>query len=69
MVYTKEEFKKEWSKKDCKITFDDIADCAKAWGISSNPKIRPIHQIRYLVVKAAGCPDAEEWNPDNEEED
>ena len=28
---TKEQFKAEWEKDDCKITFDDIAKCAVEW--------------------------------------
>lgn len=35
MIYTKEEFKKLWEADDegSGITYDDIADCAKAWGL------------------------------------
>ena len=48
-------------KDDYKITFDDIAKCAVEWGISSNPKIRGIYDIRYKVLKAANCSDAEKY--------
>lgn len=63
MVYTKEGFKKEWLKPDCAITFDDIADCAKAWGVSYQPRCCRIDYVRYRILLAAGCPDAEEYNP------
>lgn len=68
MVYTKEEFKRLWEANDngSGITFDDIADCAKAWGISSSPRTRPIDEIRYQVLKAAQTNDAEEYNPNKE---
>lgn len=62
---TKEEFKKLWEANDVGsgITFDDIAECAKAWGISSNPRTRPMDEITYQVLIAAGVNDAEEYNP------
>lgn len=62
---TKEEFKKLWEANDVGsgITFDDIAECAKAWGISSNPRTRPMDDITYHVLKAADVCDAEEYNP------
>ena len=65
MVYTKEEFKRLWEANSCGsgITYDDIAECAKAWGISSSPRIRPIDEITYKVLKAAQTNDAEEYNP------
>jgi hypothetical protein len=65
MTYTKKKFQEEWAKEDCEITFGDIADCAKAWGICGNPRCCPILTVRYEVVKAAGCPDAEDYNPVN----
>ena len=63
MVYTKEEFKRLWDDNGSGITFADIADCAKAWGISSSPRTRTIDEIRYQVLKAAQTNDAEEYNP------
>lgn len=65
MVYTKEEFKRLWEANSCGsgITYDDIAECAKAWGISSSPRIHPIDEITYKVLKAAQTNDAEEYNP------
>lgn len=62
---TKEEFKKRWESDDNGggITMDDIADCAKDWGISERPKIRPMQLIRYQVLVAADVNDAEEFAP------
>lgn len=61
---TKEEFKKRWESNDegGGITFNDIAKCAKEWGISSTPKIRDINRITYLVLKEAKIKDHEEYN-------
>ena len=65
MIYTKEKFKELWEANSCGsgITYGDIADCAKAWGISEHPIIRPIDDITYRVLKAAGVNDAEKYNP------
>ena len=65
MIYTKEKFKELWEANSCGsgITYDDIAECAKAWGISSHPRTRPIDEITYRVLKAAQTNDAEEYNP------
>ena len=60
---TKEEFKIRWESNDSGggITFDDIADCAKAWGLYSRPKTAEIGCVRYEVLKAANTVDAEEF--------
>lgn len=65
MKYSKEKFKELWEANGCGsgITYDDIADCAVAWGISECPRIRPIDDITYRVLKAADVKDAEEYNP------
>ena len=65
MVYSKEKFKELWEANEWgySIKYDDIADCAVAWGISEHPRIRPIDDIAYRVLKAAGVNDAEEYNP------
>ena len=65
MIYTKEDFKRLWEANSCGsgITYDDIAECAKAWGISSHPRTHPIDEITYRVLKAAQTNDAEEYNP------
>ena len=71
MIYTKEEFKKLWEDDEPSsgITFDDIADCAKNWGLFSKPRCCPILLVRYKVLCAAGCSDAEEYNPCNWEDE
>lgn len=65
MVFTREKFKELWEANSAGsgITFDDIAECAIAWGISSHPRTRPIDEITYRVLKAAQVNDAEEYNP------
>lgn len=62
---TKEEFKTRWESNEQGggITFDDIADCAKAWKICSSPRTQQLHTVRYWVLKAANCIDAEEFKP------
>lgn len=64
---TRNEFKKRWESDDegGGITFDDIADAAIAWGISSSPKAMPILKVRYLVLAAAGTNDAEEYREES----
>ena len=57
MVYTKEEFKRLWESNDQGggITYDDIADCAKDWGLYSNPRCFPLVAVTEAVLDAAGC--------------
>jgi hypothetical protein len=59
MIYTKEEFKRRWdsNEKSDVITYNDIADCAKAWGLYSTPKICPIDDVYDAVLAAANCND------------
>lgn len=66
MTMTKEEFKQRWESNDDGggITFDDIADCAKKWGVSSSPKTSRIDVVQYKVLCAAGTVDAEEFKPE-----
>jgi hypothetical protein len=68
---TKQEFKKRWESNDKGggITFDDIADCAIAWGIAQCPRIMNMMNVRYLVLKAAPTVDAEEFKPEREADD
>ena len=70
MAMTKQKFKDRWESDDDGggINFDDIADCAKAWGLFSTPRTSRIDVVRYRVLKAAGTVDAEAYNPDTEEE-
>jgi hypothetical protein len=55
-VMTKAEFKKRWesNRKGGGITNDDCADCAKAWGLYSTPRIHPMNEVIAKVLKAAG---------------
>jgi hypothetical protein len=66
MKMTKEEFKQRWESDDNGggITFDDIADCAVAWGLYRTPKTSRIDVVRYRVLCAAGTVDAEEFTPE-----
>jgi len=64
MLMTKPQFRERWALPEGGgISNGDIADCAVAWGICSRPKTRPMDEVMYAVLVAAGCPDAEEWNP------
>ena len=65
---TKEEFKARWDGDDSGggISYNDIADCAVAWGLFLRPKTSNIFNVRYQVLKAAGTVDAEEYNPKGE---
>ena len=62
---TKQEFKKLWEANESGsgITFDDMADCAVSWGVCNTPRIRPIHVVRYIVLKAAETSDCEDYKP------
>lgn len=66
---TKQEFKARWESNDQGggITFDDIAECAVAWGIISTPRIWSLNDIRYAVLKAANTVDSEDFNPNKED--
>lgn len=57
MEMTKEEFARRWDSNDegGGITFDDVADCAKAWGLYQRPRTRPINEVKEAVVKASGA--------------
>lgn len=56
MIFTKEEFKKKWESEDGGgITFDDIADCAKDWGLFQSPKTCQIYKVANTVLVEAGC--------------
>ena len=62
----KNEFKTRWESdpNGGGITFDDIAECAIKWGITTRPRIMQIDYVRYMVLKAAGTNDAENFNPE-----
>lgn len=53
---TKSEFKERWEKEDGGgITFDDIANCAKEWGLYTTPRIHKINTVANRVLEATGC--------------
>jgi hypothetical protein len=55
-IMTKKEFKAKWESDEDGggITFDDIAECAKAWGISARPRTRNMEAVVSEVLLAAG---------------
>lgn len=52
---TPTEFKTRWNSNDegGGITFDDIANCAKAWGLYTQPRIRPMQEVVDAVLTKA----------------
>lgn len=62
---TKLQFKTRWESTDegGGITFDEIAECAKLWGITSKPRIMLMDKILYEVLKVANTKDAESYKP------
>ena len=67
-VMTREEFKRRWESDDSGdgITFDDIAECAIAWGLFRTPRRSRIDLVRYRVLVAASTSDAEDYAPEQE---
>lgn len=61
---TKTEFKSRWESNETGggITWNDIAECAKAWGLFYNPRIADMYKVRLAVLKAAKTNDWEEYN-------
>ena len=61
---TKQEFKERWESNadGGGISLNDVADCAKAWGLAAKPRIMPVDSVLDLVLKAAGVTDAEEFH-------
>ena len=64
---TKDEFKTRWESNENGggITFDDVAECAKEWGLYTTPRIKPMGQVLYAVLRAAKTVDAEEFDPED----
>lgn len=60
---TKEEFKQRWESDEDGggITWNDIEECAQAWGIAMSPATMPMEKVRYLVLLAAKTNDAEDF--------
>lgn len=52
---TKEEFKQRWESNDDGggITSEDIADCAKEWGLFDRPRICEMQKVIDAVLKYA----------------
>jgi hypothetical protein len=57
MTMTKAEFKERWDSNDegGGITVNDIADCAKEWGLFITPRIVRMDIVTKAVVKASGA--------------
>jgi len=49
--------------------FDEVADCAEAWGLFRRPRTSQINRVLYSVLKAADVEDAEAYNTNREEEE
>ena len=62
---TKKQFKTRWESNDDGggITFNDIAECAKAWGINNRPFVARMDEIRYTVLKTANVNDLKDFEP------
>lgn len=62
MAYTKEEFKKEWEKEDCQITFEDCADCLRDWsGIRQVMTWEPWKATYRCLIECGMEKEAEEY--------
>lgn len=63
MAMTKKEFRERWDGDDDGggITFNDIADCAVAWGLYATPRIHDISEVRRAVLRAANTSDWREY--------
>lgn len=57
MSMTREEFAARWDSDEDGggITVNEIADCAKAWGVFTTPRIHPIRVVINAVVKESGA--------------
>ena len=54
---SKDEFKRRWesSEDGGGLTYEDVADCAKDWGLFKTPRACPMDVVLERVLKAAGC--------------
>lgn len=59
MAMSREEFAQRWDSDEegGGITYDDIAECAVAWGITSSPKAQSVDDVARRVVEASGAAD------------
>lgn len=64
MTLTKPQFKTRWESDDegGGLTFDDIADCAKEWGLYPSPRTARIEMVLYSVLDVANVVDKEDYN-------
>lgn len=62
---TKAEFKRRWELDDKGdgLTMDEVAECAKSWGLYQRPRTSPMQDVLYSVLKAADVNDADEYKP------
>ena len=64
---TKADFKARFESNDVEvkesITFGDMQECAKVWGLYNNPENHDLFEVRYNVLKAADVSNAEDYNP------
>lgn len=53
---TKEEFKTRWESNENGggLTYNDVAACAKAWGLCQTPRTMNINRVLDMVLSAAG---------------
>lgn len=62
MLYTKEQFREEWLKDDCKITFEDCADCLQKWqGIRQVRCHDPRNAVYNCLLECGMEKEAEEY--------
>lgn len=56
---TKEEFAKRWDSDEegGGITYEEIAECAISWGVSSRPRTTNMRKLAKRVVEASGAED------------
>lgn len=54
---TRAEFARRWDSGDDGggITGDDVAECAKAWGLCAYPRTTPFDRVLRMVVLASGA--------------
>ena len=56
-IMTKEEFRERWDSNPDgdDITLDEVAECAKEWGLFEKPRTLPVWKVVDAVCEAAGC--------------
>ena len=67
---TPHQFKERWeSENGGGLTFDDIADCAKNWGLFNRPRTSSMPLVVYSVLKFAQTNNCEEYKPSDDDDD